>query len=158
MNRAVTSESTVQLYSPLAKEFWFGGSQIMNDLNLSLAVDNIYSLYTTFTACTQHLIEYSICTSVVLDIFINRSTDQMNSDFGGVLSPIFRSEYGQSIQMQYICVSFLAKSQLRERGVCKSVIQVKSRDQISFVQGCRLIAKARAGHIITNCNWHLSSY
>ena len=55
--------------------------------------------------------------SVVLDIFINRSTDQMNSDFGGVLSPIFRSEYGQSIQMQYICVSFLAKSQLRERGV-----------------------------------------
>ena len=38
----------------------------------------------------------------------------MNSDFGGVLSPIFRSEYGQSIQMQYICVSFLAKSQLRE--------------------------------------------
>jgi hypothetical protein len=41
----------------------------------------------------------------------------MNSDFGGVLSSNFRLEYGQSIQMQYICVSFLAKSQLRERGV-----------------------------------------
>ena len=68
------------------------------------------------------MIEYSICTSVVLDIFINRSTDQMNSDFGGVLSPIFRLEYGQSIQMQYICVSFLAKSQLRERGVCSTAV------------------------------------
>ena len=59
-------------HTPLSlKNFGFGGSQIMNDRNQPIP------------ACTQYLIEYSICTSVVLDIFINRSTDQMNSDFGG---------------------------------------------------------------------------
>ena len=103
-------------YSPLAKEFWFGG-----------VPDHEWSKYQPIPACTQYLIEYSICTSVVLDIFINRSTDQMNSDFWGVLSPIFRPEYGQSIQMQYICVSFLAKSQLRERGVWKRLLGRSSR-------------------------------
>ena len=61
----------------------------------------------------------------------------MNSDFGGVLSPIFRSEYGQSIQMQYICVSFLAKSQLRERGVCCGRLLRLPRDARSLARGPR---------------------